>query len=1107
LSKKVDLTPIVKSFFREHSLVDLQINSFNRFIREGMQEVVDEMGDLEIQPNLIVKFSKIEVGSPRIREPDGVKGKPAWPYECRIRGLTYEAPIELEISIIEDGLEVKRAKEQIGSIPIMLKSDKCTLKGRSPEELYSHGEDPLDPGGYFIIRGTERVIVPREDLATNRLVISRESQSSKIEYIGRLSSKRAGRRCQFVLEIDKTGAVYVNFPTVNTRIPVGIVLKALGLVVDRDIVDAVSDDDDVRNELLISLEESSNITTREQALEYIGRRCAIGQPREERIKRADEVLRRYLLPHIGMKQEDHIKKAYFIAKSVEKLIKVYLGKLPVDDKDSYGNKRLLLAGDLLQELFRVAFQAFRRELKSCMMKVSSMGSKAKNPLKSCIQPRLLKDIILRAMATGNWTGRATGVTQMLDRTNYLSALSHLRRVNSPLSRSQPHFEARELHPTTYGRFCPCETPEGTNCGLVKNLSILIDVTVEIDPKPIEETCYDLGVIPLSKLTPAQTKGKTPVYLNQVIIGFIDNPEEFVKEFRERRRRNLIPHEVNVAYIRDKNEVYINADAGRIRRPLVPVEKLDELISRLDDIESGKLTFTDLLKMGLVEMIDADEEENLVVAPSIDQIKEYHTHVEIAPYAIFGLSASTLPWLEHNGATRNVMGANMTKQALGIYAANWQFRVDKQAHLLLYPQRPIVDTRLSEILGLHRRPFGQNFVVAIACFEGYNMEDALVMNKSSLDRGLARSVYFRCYEAEEKKYRGGVEDSFEIPESDVSGRRADNAYVNLGDDGLAEIEQYVEEGDVIIGKTSPPRFISEYLIYGREGGAKRRDTSVVLKHGESGIVTTVFLTESEEGNRVAKVKIRDTRIPEIGDKFSTRHGQKGVIGMIYRQEDLPFNEDGITPDVVLNPHAIVSRMTVGQLLELIAGKLGCLEGRIVDGTPFVGEEITDIREALKKLGFAPSGREVMYDGVTGEMMEFEIFIGVGFYRRLHHIVKDKLHARARGPVQILTRQPTEGRAREGGGRFGEMEKEALLAHGSAMSSHDRLAFSSDLSTIYVCRNCGMLAYYDYLKGVFRCLLCGTKGDIVPVRVSYAFAVLLKEMISAGIYPAIHVEEVI
>ena len=600
--------------------------------------------------------------------------------------------------------------------------------------------------------------------------------------------------------------------------------------------------------------------------------------------------------------------------------------------------------------------------------------------------------------------------------------------------------------------------------------------------------------------------RADVYLNGRLIGNTESPAEVMKDLKQMRLEGIISPEVSISFNQRYNDIDIWSDEGRIVRPLIRVENGVPLLKEehLQKLKNKEMTWDNLISMGVIEYVDAAEEENAYIALKEENLIKENTHLEIDPLIIFGISAGIIPYLNHNMSTRLTLGANMSKQGIGLYVSNYSLRTDTQRHLLHYMQKPIVRTMGNDLIDFDNHASGQNFVVAIISRGGYNMQDALILNKAAIERGLGRSSFFRSYKAEERKYPGGQLDTIELPEKDVRGYLSEQAYRYLDEDGIISPECPVGEDDVLIGKTSPPRFLEVMEEFGMQV-KNRRESSVAIRVGEGGTVDKVIISETLDGDKLVKVKLRDQRIPELGDKFASRHGQKGVIGILVPQEDAPFTKEGITPDLIINPHAIPSRMTVGQLLETVGGKLGSLEGRFIDASPFSSEPEDKLRSELEKCGFKNTGREVMYDGVTGKKLEAEIFIGVIYYQKLKHMVVDKIRARSRGPVQILTRQPTAGKSREGGLRLGEMEKDCLVGHGAALLLKERLLDESDRTVVPICNTCGLVSVYDKFRDYSYCSVCGENVDITFVEMSYAFKLFLDELKSMGIYPKLIVGE--
>ena len=1065
---------LIKKYLEDHSLIESNIVSFNNFVNHRMQEIIDELNESISGEDIDIKLGRIKVERPHIVEADG-SSHIITPSEARIRGLTYSAPISVEITIKQAG-QLESHNVEIGKMPVIVKSEVCNLANLDKDKLIEDYIDPKDPGGYFIINGNERVIVMVEDLAENQPFI--EKMKDKIML--RLFSKRGSYRIPISISDTNEGIVDVSFSRFK-NIPIIVILKALGLIRESDIAKYIGKEND---SLIVNLYEYANIKTEEEAMMAIAEQTALQGNKKEILDRVKQRLDSYFLPHIGLGKEDRVEKAITLCKFIKQFFIAKENPDNLTDKDHYANKRVRMSGDLLADLFRINMNILVRDIQHSLQKIQKR--KKFYSVKTIAKSTLFTHRVESAIATGNWIGERSGVTQNMDKTNYLAIMSQLQRVASMLPGDQENFLARTLHPTHYGRFCPVETPEGTEIGLRKNLALLarISTRTSFSVEKLGKVFDDLG---LRK----EIEGGVDIFLNGRFVGYVEDSVKFVRELRNKRRNGELPVELSIRHDKSLDNVLLSTEIGRVMRPVIIADNGESRLKEehMNLLRESGLKWDDLVKNGIIEYLDAAEEENALVALIEDDLTDEHTHLEIDKLDLLGVVTSLVPYANYDQSSRLNRGSKTQKQALGLYAANFLCRIDTDVNVLHYPQEPIVRSFVYDTLSVH--PAGQNVIVAVMTHDGYNMEDALILNKGSVDRGLARSTYYRPYNSVELNYAGGLKDEIDIPEKDVSGYRTEESYRYLEDDGIVYPEAKLDSGEVVIGKTTPPKFLSEV----REISIKtRKEASSVIRQEERGTIDSVFISEDGQGNKIVRVKTRDLRIPELGDKFATSHGQKGVIGAIVSENDIPFTSKGVKPDVIFNPHSIPSRMTVGYLIELLAGKVGCLSGKIIDGTGFSGQKISDLEDQLRDLGFRPDGKETVYDPVSGRMVNLKIYVGNMFYLKLKYMVGNKMHARASGKVTLLTRQPIEGRAKGGALRLGEMEQQALVAHGASLLLKER--YDSDKVVLHICSNCGAVAIEDNIRDKLVCPMCGGQ-EIEPVEMSYAFKLLVDEIQSLHI----------
>ena len=1080
---------IIKSYFDTYGCSEIQKKSYETLIHSTLNRIVNEEPVIEIpQKNdqkYIVRFSDLTVDRPHILE-ENRNINYLIPTEARLRDLTYDAPISVNISeqLIDkngkviDGLT--HNKITIGRIPIMLQTSKCNLFNKTPQELIKAGEDKYDNGGYFIIRGKERVLVSQERISYDVIHVFQQKKNSKYDYISeiRSMSEETGHSVLVQAKIYETGRLVYSLPYITQDIPVGIVFKSLG--VDLSELQKLIPEKYYKS----IYQESYFISSEEEGLDYIGKFAMHVIPKEKRVAYATQMLENELFPHLGIITSKR-DRAMFLMLMLDKLIKTVEGEREPDDRDHVSNKRCETAGILIGDIFRSLYKRFVRSLAPHLQKrreiiiaISRNNTQITQGFRHCF-------------ATGNWGMQKqsyfrTGVSQVLSRLTYSATISHLRRLVIPIGKEGKNTDIRQVHNSQYGFVCPTETPEGHTSGIVKNFALLTRVSDRIPTSQVLEIIEELkDTIHLSKITFEHFE-YTKILVNGVWISSTQNIQSVMSQIKQKRRNKVLHLEISVSYNSQENEISIYSDEGRLLRPLFNIDN-GKIV--LTDEEYSKHTgnnthnWDDLVEQNFIEYLDSYEIENKVVAMFEKDIEREHSYCEIHPCTMLGVCGSMIPFPDHTQSPRNTYQASMVKQALGIYSISNNVRADTTVHMMQYPQKPRVYTQTSDFFHMNDLPYGINAIVAVMCYTGFNQEDSILINQSAIDRGLFRTTVYKTVVVEEKKVGNNCFDIISVPKKDIQKNHYN--YQKLDERGIIQIGERVEEGDVLVGR------VMSHIK--KSGENVETDTSVIARKGEDGVVDKVFISKSPSGYLLVKVKMRNLRIPEIGDKFASRHAQKGTCGMVFRQEDMPFSADGIVPDIIMNPHAIPSRMTINWLLECLGGKSGVIKDEVRYATPFTSHStnaVGNLRDKLRDCGFNQNGNEILYNGFTGEPLKVDIFMGPVYYQRLKHLVKDKIHARDHGNVQSLTRQPLEGRSRNGGLRFGEMERDCIISHGASAFLKERLFDMSDPYAMNLCTKCGEIASSD--KTCRKCKHDRLQKTAVP----YAFKLLMQELMAIG-----------
>ena len=1101
-----------------------------------------------------ILFENISLRKPTIFENNGAI-LPMMPNDARLRNLTYASPLFVDVRVkttfinnTKQGERITRERlfpnVHLGKIPVMVGSKYCLLHDQKHLHPGTLGECAEDFGGYFIIGGGERVIISQERMSENRPFVFRNNRNPtkeveviEVKSIGPDNDQVPKNNAVKIMYHPKNPQIHLlraAIPRIKTDIPLFILFRALGVVADLDICelilgpqDAAAEKDDLFDAIISeSITESQDVHTQEQALAWISMNVNSWSSRGNKALKINDILNVECFPHVGINEASWYNKACFLAHMTRKVLWVNSARIPNDDRDAYPNKRVDLPGFLLANLFRTYFTTkMIKDIRASVAKEIHGGSwRASGNFEDILNVsnvnKMIKSVILEvglktSLATGNFgsakAGGPTkiGVSQVLNRLNYISGVSHLRRISTPIEKTGKLVLPRKLHNTQWGYICSAETPEGHGVGVVKNMSSTAIVSIYSNPGIVRDYIATMKkLVPLSACSATEKHLNTRLFVNGAWLGILKNKDaiDVLEKLRYAKRCGRIHVQTGIIWRAALREIWITTEAGRMIRPLffanaireIAADKTGLLAAHINSLQTWEqlMMWESPAKNHLVEYIDPGETESSYMAVWPADILEHtdrsYTHAEIHPSTILGTLASNIPFPDHNQSPRNSYQAAMGKQAMGMYALNYRERFDAMAHLLCYPQVPFVSPFMSKFYGAQEMPCGQNIIVAVATYTGYNQEDSVMINRASLDRGLFRSIFFRTYKDEERKNQSsGEEERFSNPDTTTTRQMKNANYDKLDETGFAPENQFVNSDDILIGKVVPLRIPTGMVI--PAGAKKYRDVSKTMRNNESGWVDRIFRNRNGEGYSFAKVRVRQDRIPEIGDKFSSRHGQKGTLGMILNPEDMPQTADGMIPDMIINPHCIPSRMTIAHLLETLLGKMACRLGCLGDGSPFNGVTLDGLQKILRDdLKMEPGGNEILYNGYTGRMMETSIFTGPVYYQRLRHCSADKLHSRSSGPLVMLTRQPAEGRAREGGLRFGEMERDCVAAHGVSEFTKERLMECSDLFRCWSCQDCGLIAIVNPKEGIWMCKGCGNTTNFSAIEIPYAYKLLLQEL---------------
>lgn len=1064
-----------------------------------------------------------------------------YPNNARLNGLTYASSVYCNICIVykitQGNRRVTRFFEKVnlGKIPIMVHSSSCLLNGLDPVKLRDLGECAYDPGGYFIINGKEKVILSQETKVNDIMYIYKGYEENvKLQAIIKSVSTQ-GFQSSRTNEIklirqsinplkDPTNIqtrLVVRILDINIPIPLFVLLRALSDQTDKHLFDKIiypTDTSLLRQSMFdllkFSHKEAKAFQSRYQAYQYL----AMFTKGKDVINIVD-IFQNNLLPNYGA---DTSQKVDVLCYTVRKLLLTYLGVLKHVDRDSYQYKRVDTSGSLLLELYRELWNKFKKQLSLKIDKEYKFTfDKTEGQIETLINPSNMNamfdvsimDTLMKSFGSRFGTGISArqGIVQDLNRNCMLGTLSHIRRLVTPLASGSKAVGPRKLHGSQWGFVCPTESPDGGNTGIINHLTIISDITLTQSEKPLLLALQDLDMISLQDSVSTDLS-YTKVFLNGKWIGLHKNPVELEEDLKLMKLNSFIHIHTSIRWNRKTDEIHLFSDRGRIIRP---VFKLYNGTNRL--LETGQMVgtwneailgymaqkvktiedtntyfqkdyldlrkrdnFRDILKTSsaVIEYIDSSESESTYIAKDIYSMDPDHTHSEIHNSLILSPLALHVPFPDHSQYPRNVFSCQQTKQAVGIYSTQYNTRFDTFGHILNYPQKPLIASRFHKYIDIDKMPYGANAIVAIASYTGYNQEDSIILNQSSVDRGMFRSLYLRSYESNESDEKG-TQTLFGNPRFMKNTTQMKDDLSHIDDNGIVKENTFLTHEDVMVSKVT--------TVNRPDGVQTKHVTYDKLNYGASGYVDQVIVTENRDSTRKCRIRIRKEKIAGIGDKFATRTGQKGMCGMVLEQKDMPFTEQGIVPDIIINPHAFPSRMTMNYFLEMILGKVCCETGYHGDATPFQNRSPYDYMSLLESVGYERHGEDVMYSGITGEQIKTSIFFGPCYYQRLKIMVADKMHSRSTGPLQSFIRQPAAGRANKGGLRIGEMERDSIIGYGASYFLRESGMERSDKFQIQVDQMNGLIDY------------SGSIDTKVKVPLPYSMKMLLQELQTMSIAP--------